>query len=212
MNRLPYATALISIVVAVGLWLIATWLEGDSDWLTPRPETASEMTNAAVRPDSPVQTDVVAASCDQVEDAFHRVPDVGGQSRNYGAAARISQLRAQLPVSRLLRLPDRQHGAPGRMPQQSMHRRIAVKRDSRRGNSGLSRHRSPTVAAVVPGTCAWTASKSRAGNTEHIRLFKGEERLSFEALFGLLQHVRPRCRLAACSTGLNAQILSTWPV
>jgi len=72
MNRLPYATALISIVVAVGLWLIATWLEGDSDWLKPQPETASEMTNAAVRPDSPVQTDAVESSCDQVEGALRQ--------------------------------------------------------------------------------------------------------------------------------------------
>lgn len=39
----------------------------------------------------------------------------------------------------------------------------------------------------MPGPCTWTASKSRTGNTELIRLFRGERRLSFEELFGLLQ-------------------------
>ena len=72
MNRLPYATALISIVVAVGLWLIATWLEGDSTWLKPQPESASTMPNDAVRPDSPVQADPVVAGCEQVEDALRQ--------------------------------------------------------------------------------------------------------------------------------------------
>lgn len=70
MNRLPFATALISIVVAVGLWLIATWLESDSDWLKLQPETTAEMSDAAVRPDSPVQADAIEASCEQVEDAL----------------------------------------------------------------------------------------------------------------------------------------------
>jgi hypothetical protein len=72
MNRLPFATALISIVVAVGLWLIATWLESDSDWLKAQPETASEISDATVRPDSPVQTNAVETSCDQVEDALRQ--------------------------------------------------------------------------------------------------------------------------------------------
>ena len=65
MNRLPYATALISIVVAVGLWLIATWLEGDSAWLKSQPEPAAEISGDSVRPDSPVQADADVAGCDQ---------------------------------------------------------------------------------------------------------------------------------------------------
>jgi len=72
MNRLPFATALISIVVAVSLWLIATWLEGDSTWLKSPAESASQISDAAVRPDSPLQTDAVTESCDQVEDALRQ--------------------------------------------------------------------------------------------------------------------------------------------
>jgi hypothetical protein len=40
MNRLPFATALISVAVAVALWLIASMLEGDAPWLTPSPDSA----------------------------------------------------------------------------------------------------------------------------------------------------------------------------
>jgi len=75
MNRLPYATALISIVVAVGLWLIATWLEGDSAWLKSQPEPAAEISGDSVRPDSPVQADADVAGCDQVEDDLRQQVD-----------------------------------------------------------------------------------------------------------------------------------------
>ena len=39
----------------------------------------------------------------------------------------------------------------------------------------------------MSNTCMWRASKSRAGNTEFIKLFQGGEQLTFKALFGLLQ-------------------------
>jgi hypothetical protein len=72
MNRLPFATALISIVIAVVLWLIATWLERDSTWLKSLPDTAVEIPVAAVRPDSPLQTEAAVTGCEQVEDALRR--------------------------------------------------------------------------------------------------------------------------------------------
>ena len=40
----------------------------------------------------------------------------------------------------------------------------------------------------MSNTCKWTASRSRTGNTEFIKLFQGGERLTYKALFGLLQH------------------------
>jgi hypothetical protein len=70
MNRLPFATALMSITAAVGLWLVATWLEGDSPWLLPEPDTGSGMASAGVRPDTPVQNNPDVAACDQAEDAL----------------------------------------------------------------------------------------------------------------------------------------------
>ena len=39
----------------------------------------------------------------------------------------------------------------------------------------------------MSNTCKWTASHSRAGNTELIKLFQGGERLTYKALFGLLR-------------------------
>ena len=68
MNRLPFATALISIVVAVGLWLIAMWLESDTPWLTPPPDDS--LATSDVRPDTPVKTDAGVPACEQVEDAL----------------------------------------------------------------------------------------------------------------------------------------------
>ena len=55
MNRFPYATAIISVVVAVTLWLIATWLESDSPWLVPGTEPAVAIKEVQVRPDTPVR-------------------------------------------------------------------------------------------------------------------------------------------------------------
>jgi hypothetical protein len=70
MKRLPYATALISVTVAVLLWLIATWLEGDSPWLVPPPETGAGTASSEVRPDTPVQVRSNLAGCEQTEEAL----------------------------------------------------------------------------------------------------------------------------------------------
>ena len=75
MKRLTYATALISITVAVALWLIATWLEGDSPWLVPRQESGAGFANSEVRPDTPVQVRPELAGCEQAEDALRQKID-----------------------------------------------------------------------------------------------------------------------------------------
>ncbi len=75
MKRLKYATALISITVAVALWLIATWLEGDSPWLVPGSESGAGFANSEVRPDTPVQVRPELAGCEQAEDALRQKVD-----------------------------------------------------------------------------------------------------------------------------------------
>ena len=75
MKRLPYATALISISAAVGLWLIASWLEGDPPWLVPTPEAGAGFANAEVRPDTPLQVIPDVAGCEQAEDALRQKVD-----------------------------------------------------------------------------------------------------------------------------------------
>ena len=70
MNRLPFATALISVTVAVALWLIATMLEGGAPWLAPTPEPGSGIANGQVRPDTPVQASPDNAGCELAEDAL----------------------------------------------------------------------------------------------------------------------------------------------
>jgi hypothetical protein len=75
MNRLPFATALISVAVAVALWLIASMLEGDAPWLTPSPDSASPAATGQVRPDTPVQVSPDNAGCEQAEDALRAKVD-----------------------------------------------------------------------------------------------------------------------------------------
>jgi len=75
MNRLPYATALISITLAVALWLIATWLEGGSPWLLPGSEAGPGIAHTRVRPDSAVQVSPDVTGCDQAEDGLRAQVD-----------------------------------------------------------------------------------------------------------------------------------------
>jgi hypothetical protein len=70
MNRLPYATAIISVVVAVTLWLIATWLESDSPWLVPGTEPTVAKKEVQVRPDTPVRVSPDSPGCEQAEDSL----------------------------------------------------------------------------------------------------------------------------------------------
>lgn len=75
MNRLTYATALISVTVAVALWLIATWLEGDTPWLVPGSESGSGFAQSRVRPDSALRLSPDATGCEQAEDALRAQVD-----------------------------------------------------------------------------------------------------------------------------------------
>lgn len=70
MNRLPYATAILSVTIAVALWLIATWLEGDSAWLDSGPAAETGIAEVRVRSDTPVQASPDTGSCEQAEDAL----------------------------------------------------------------------------------------------------------------------------------------------
>ena len=75
MKRLPYPTALISISAAVGLWLIASWLEGDPPWLLPSPEAGTGIAKVEVRPDTPVQVKPDVAGCEQAEAVLRQKVD-----------------------------------------------------------------------------------------------------------------------------------------
>ena len=72
MNRLPYATALISISLATVLWLIATRFEDESRWLPVEQGMQPDLTMAQPRADTPVRTNETAANCEQVEDALRK--------------------------------------------------------------------------------------------------------------------------------------------
>jgi len=72
MNRLPYATALISISLAIILWFIATRLEDDSRWLTMQEGAQPDLTMQQPRKDTPVQTTESVANCAQAEDVLRR--------------------------------------------------------------------------------------------------------------------------------------------
>lgn len=67
MKRLPYATGLISVALAIVLWLVATWLEDDSRWLYIATGESTETARQQTRPDTPVQSQAVIASCEQAE-------------------------------------------------------------------------------------------------------------------------------------------------
>lgn len=75
MNRLSLATATISVIVAVALWLVATWLEGDTRWLLPAQPAGSGISQVEVRPDSELQVSPDAADCVQVETALRAKVD-----------------------------------------------------------------------------------------------------------------------------------------
>lgn len=72
MNRLPYATALISITLAVVLWLIATRLEDGSRWLPAQQSEHPDLTMARPRADTPVQSKESSANCEQAEDTLRK--------------------------------------------------------------------------------------------------------------------------------------------
>lgn len=77
MNHRPYTTVLISIGIAVPLWLLATWLDSDAPWPAGESPTGKETARVQVRPDSPVaHTTPNAADCARAEDVLRsRVDD-----------------------------------------------------------------------------------------------------------------------------------------
>ena len=72
MNRLPIATSLIALAVALGLWLVASWLEGDSWSPDVAPPTPDAFAGAGVRSDSSVRADAEGSACIAVEDTLRQ--------------------------------------------------------------------------------------------------------------------------------------------
>jgi len=70
MNRLPLATSLLSLAAAVGLWLIATWLEDDVAQRGAPREPQTAIATDGVRRDSPLRTVAEGPVCVDVENAL----------------------------------------------------------------------------------------------------------------------------------------------
>ena len=64
----PYQTALISVVVAVVLWFVATWFDDDSRWLPREAATQIDATIERPRQDTPLRVDTDVPSCSQEEE------------------------------------------------------------------------------------------------------------------------------------------------
>jgi hypothetical protein len=65
-----YQTGLISVVAAVGLFLVATWFEDESRWLPARDTKQIDVSAQTPRPDTPVRVATDALSCSQAEMAL----------------------------------------------------------------------------------------------------------------------------------------------
>ena len=72
MKPSSYPTVLISVAVAVVLWLGATWLEDDSRWLPNQPEPVALPDIAKPRPDTPLRLNSGPMSCQQAEEEMVR--------------------------------------------------------------------------------------------------------------------------------------------
>ena len=75
MNRLPYATALISISLAIILWFIATRFEDESRWSLTQEGGQPGLVMEKPRSDTPVQTLANTVNCELAEDALRRMVD-----------------------------------------------------------------------------------------------------------------------------------------
>ena len=67
MKPSSYQTALISVVVAVALWLTATWFEDDSRWLPPEVVEQIDARIETPRQDTPLRVATEVLSCSQAE-------------------------------------------------------------------------------------------------------------------------------------------------
>ena len=67
MNRLPLVTAALATLLAIGLWILATWLEDEARWQSLENPPADSQTPVPTTPaiDTPVQT--LDADCETVE-------------------------------------------------------------------------------------------------------------------------------------------------
>ncbi len=70
MKQSPLSIAIVSVLVAVVLWAVATWLEDGSRWSVPEPTAGPGIGQVLVRPDTAVQLNAEAAACEDVEAAL----------------------------------------------------------------------------------------------------------------------------------------------
>jgi len=67
MKKSSNPTILFSVVLAVVLWLAATWFEDDSRWLPAEPIEGIDTTLSTPRADTPLRVRTDSLSCQQVE-------------------------------------------------------------------------------------------------------------------------------------------------
>tara|TARA_R110002111_G_scaffold220722_1_gene283142 strand:+ start:149 stop:679 length:531 start_codon:yes stop_codon:yes gene_type:complete len=67
MNKMPLSTMVISVLAAVGLWLLATLLEGDSRWLEPSQSVDGMASFGRQADDSPLRSGAAALRCQESE-------------------------------------------------------------------------------------------------------------------------------------------------
>jgi hypothetical protein len=72
-NNTP--TVLISVVLAVALWLVATLLEDDARWLPEVPDERIDVTLPVPREDSELKINTDVMSCEQAESEIVRMVD-----------------------------------------------------------------------------------------------------------------------------------------
>ena len=65
-------TILLSVALAIVLWLVATWFEDDSRWLPAEPSQPADLSMEAPRADTPLRVNTDALSCQQVEEELVR--------------------------------------------------------------------------------------------------------------------------------------------
>lgn len=71
MNRLPLVTAALATAVAIGLWLLATYLEDESRWLPATADAPAALSGGTVAADTPVAS--APLSCDIVENRLRGI-------------------------------------------------------------------------------------------------------------------------------------------
>jgi hypothetical protein len=72
MKRHQFATISISVIAAILLWAIATWLEDDSRWTGLAEKVTPDMSMEQPRPDTPVRANTSIASCEVAEESMRR--------------------------------------------------------------------------------------------------------------------------------------------